>query len=58
MGWKLSHYALAIIAITLLVILGRAIIRDGFTGPVNGDPDETMAQWHEYERLANEYPAK
>lgn len=58
MGWRLSHYALVIIALTLLVILGWEIIRDGFPGPIKDDPEGTMAQWHEYERLAKEYPAK
>lgn len=40
------------------VVLGMLLAAWFFAGPVKGDPEETMAQMREYQRLARQYPAK
>ncbi len=45
--------------ITFAVVLLAVILSAWLcSGPIKGDPTETMAQWERYEQLAREYPAK
>nr|WP_321466744.1 hypothetical protein [uncultured Desulfobulbus sp.] len=42
-------------AVLLLAVILAAWL---CSGPIKGDPEETMAQWKRYEQMAREYPAQ